>query len=77
MTKTEPEYGAWEHWSNGLCEIVPLRYRPGEAWALINGAWSQVNSGEASMNSTLLAKSAYDKLFATIMIALPAAAFQD
>jgi hypothetical protein len=47
--------------------IVPLRYRPGEAWAFIDGAWTEVDSAEAAMNARLLDKASYHKIFARVL----------
>ena len=63
----EPTYGAWEHWKDGQCSLVPLRYRPGEAWALIDGVWTEVDSAEAAMNARLLDKASYHKIFARVL----------
>jgi hypothetical protein len=73
---TTPTFGAWEHWNGDQLQIVPLRYRPGEAWALISGSWQQVDSAEAAMSAMLLEEDVYRALFPP-MAALPATAFQD
>jgi hypothetical protein len=63
----EPTYGAWEHWKDGQCSLVPLRYRPGSAQALIDGSWVEVDSTEAAMSARLLDKGSYHRIFAPLL----------
>jgi hypothetical protein len=65
-----------EHCSDGQCSMVPVLYRPGEAWALIDGAWREMNSGEVSMSARVLDEASYQTLFAAVLIDLPDSAFQ-
>jgi len=47
----------------------------GEAWALINGQWQEVNSSEVGNEARMLDKESYESVFGAALIALPAAAF--
>ena len=76
----QPSYGMWEYWSkdaNGVASptYVPVRWRPGEAWALINRQWQEVNSSQVGNEARMLDKESYESFFGATLIALPAVAF--
>ena len=74
--KETPGYGAWEYWHGGTLDIVPIRWRPGEAWMLHNGAWSRVDSTEVGTEARKLDEETFNKVFTKVLVALPATAFQ-
>ena len=69
-------YATMEHWTSGQCSMVPLLYVPGEAWALIDRSWREMNSGEVAMSAKVLDQASFETLFAATLIDLPDAAFQ-
>ena len=72
--KSQADYAAYEHWANGEFEIVPARWRPGEAWGYIKGQWVPIDSTDVGMNARLLSRSAFRRRFGDLP-ALPAHAF--
>jgi hypothetical protein len=60
----------------GQATFVPVRWLPGEAWALIDGAWQRVNDADVGNEARLLDTAAYESTFGASLIALPATAFQ-
>ena len=59
----EPQYAMWEYWSRDkkgvpVSTFVPARWMPGEAWALIDGAWQRVNDADVGNEARLLDKEA-------------------
>jgi hypothetical protein len=74
--KNDLTYGALEYWKNGRVTMVPVLYVPGEAWALIDGSWREMNSGEICITARMLDKESYETPFAATLIDLPDAAFK-
>jgi hypothetical protein len=70
---TNPKFGAWECWPDPTKPIsifVPVRWVPGEAWALINGAWTRVDGADVGTEARELNEASYNQAFAYILIAL-------
>jgi hypothetical protein len=72
----KPEFASWEYWQAGDYDIVPVRWVPGEAWALIKGTWTRVNSTEVSMEARMLNEKTYKQAFEKILVPLPSNAFK-
>jgi uncharacterized protein (DUF2237 family) len=71
-----PVYCAYQHWQNGVPTMVPVRYVPGEAWALVAGKWIEIDSLDVGMYARMLDAATFKSVFARDLIALPATAFQ-
>jgi hypothetical protein len=69
-----PAFVAWEHWHDGVPEIVAARWTPGEAWAFINGTWESVDPVDVGQNGRMIDETTFNSTFANLT-ALPATAF--
>lgn len=58
-----PEWWAWNGPKPCIWEGRPSYWKPGEAWAFIDGRWEAVNSGDVGMNARPVTAAVLEEIF--------------